>query len=345
MKFWISSYALKNHKAGVGTYYSTIIRCLQNADIDYEEFTCKFLEKNQFLKFKYLMYFIWLNTYFYIKTYIQKPDIIFFPGQIMPFFKVKNVKYIATIHDLAVFKNFPGFHPIIAFLLKFFTNVVIKRADIIVGVTEFVKADILEKYPCRSEDNVKVVYNSVQKGFDVPSDYVSENIQKYGKYILAVGEIRKNKNITSLIEAYLVIKKKYPHIKLILVGAKYNDNSVFNYEDENIIFTGYVETQELISLYKNAQLFVFPSIYEGFGIPIIEAQNCDCPVLCSDIKVFREVAENSAEFCEPTPEGIAKKIEYLLNNPDRLQELSKLGRDNIKRFTIEQITKQLKNVI
>ena len=90
---------------------------------------------------------------------------------------------------------------------------------------------------------------------------------------------------------------------------------------------------------------MYPSLYEGFGIPLIEAQYCGCPVLCSDIPVFREIGANSVEYCEPTTNEIANKLESLINNSQRLQELSELGKENVKRYSIEKITEQLKDVI
>ena len=90
---------------------------------------------------------------------------------------------------------------------------------------------------------------------------------------------------------------------------------------------------------------MYPSLYEGFGIPQIEAQYCGCPLLCSNIPVFHEVSENGAEYCEPNSNDIADKMEYLINNPERREELVELGYENLKRFSTERIAEQLTEVI
>ena len=113
----------------------------------------------------------------------------------------------------------------------------------------------------------------------------------------------------------------------------------------NIIFTGYVKDDELPTLYKNALLYVYPSLYEGFGIPLIEAQYSGCPVLCSDIPVFKEIGANSVMYCKPTAEGITRGLQDLINNIGRLQELSQLGKKNVERFTIEKITNQVEVIL
>ena len=113
----------------------------------------------------------------------------------------------------------------------------------------------------------------------------------------------------------------------------------------NIIFTGYVSDLEIPTLYSNAMMFVFPSFYEGFGTPNIEAQHFGVPLLCSDIPVFREVAGEGAEYCSTDADSIAEKMVYLINNPERRQELINIGYENVKRFDIERISEQLKEVL
>ena len=88
-------------------------------------------------------------------------------------------------------------------------------------------------------------------------------------------------------------------------------------------------------------MYIFPSLYEGFGIPILEAQYSGVPVLCSDIPIFHEVANNSAEFVQPNSDAIAEKIDLLLKNKQRLEELTKLGYENIQRFSEFVLKKQI----
>ena len=336
----------KKNKTGVAIYTDNIVAILNSDEYTTELFTFKFLEKFPKLKFKAVFYFIWLNTFFYIKTLLKKPDVIMCTKNIMPFLKVKDVKYISTIHDIGVEHNYAGISKISVYICKFFNYIIAKRADIILTVSECSKKEILSKYSNLTSDKIKITYNTIPQHFlcTKENEFQKFDIKKQ-KYILAVGEMRKNKNIKSLIEAFNLIKNNYPDIKLVLVGNLHRDASFLNNDCKNIVFTGYVNNMELVSLYKNALLYVFPSLYEGFGIPLIEAQYSNCPILCSDIPVFQEVAGNGAEFCTPDSNGIAAKLEYLINNEQRRLELISLGQENVKRFSIEKIAQQLKEVL
>lgn len=345
-KIWIDYFLNKKNKTGVAIYTDNLITMLNNDRYLTELFTFKFLEKFHKLKFKAVFYFIWLNTFFYIKTLLGKPNIILCTKNIMPFFKVKDVRYISTIHDIGVEHNHAGISQISVYICKFFNYIIAKRADIILTVSESSKKEILKKYSFLSADKIKITYNTIPQHFScIPQNDCQKFELKNHQYILAVGEMRKNKNIKSLIEAFNLIKDNHPDIKLVLVGDIHRDSSFLDNDCRNIIFTGYVDNTELVTLYKNAMFYVFPSIYEGFGIPIIEAQFVGCPVLCSNIEVFKEIANDSAEFCEPTAKGISSKLEELIKDEKRRKELSVTGLENVKRFSVDVVSDQLEYII
>ena len=323
-------------KTGFGAYIKTLL----NAD---KEFTPIELKLNQNIKFKFFIQQIWLNTYIYIKTLTEKPDIFFSPCFIMPYFKVKGTKYITVIHDLCMFRA-DEMDNYSRMIYAFATNLAIKRADIIVTVSETIRNELINKYRL-NPDNIKVVYNAIGEHF-INIDNNKKVLDEYNllqnKYILSVATLNKRKNIPELIKAFESISDKYPEIKLVLVGGMGNEDRERLTKHPSIIFTGYLADECLPILYKNALMYVFPSIYEGFGIPLIEAQYSNCPVVCSDIPVFREIAGNSVEFCEPNAEKFAEKLEYLINNPERRIELVERGCENVKRFEIKKIAEQLK---
>ena len=341
-KIYIDISFIYNNKTGIGQYVENLILALKD-NVNLEYFDLKLPQK---LKFKSIFWILWLNSYIYIKTLIKRPKAIFFPAFFMPYFKVKNVKYYTVIHDLCHLRE-GEMTKYFKFIYNLSTNISIKRADIIVTVSETIKQELIEAFNI-SPNKIKVTYNSIGQHFINPA--IDNNIlQKYDidkdKYILSVATLNKRKNIPDLIKAFEKISSKYPNLKLVLVGGMGNEQREKLTQHKNVIFTGYIADEELPTLYKNAMFYVFPSLYEGFGIPLIEAQEMSCPVLCSDIPVFREVAGESAEFTTTESDGIVEKFEYLINNPERREELIKLGSENVKRFSTDKILEQLKEII
>ena len=338
------SFIFANNKTGIGAYILTLYNALNFYNIKYKEVEIKL---PNWLRYKYLWYIvIWLNTAFYIKTLINKPTAIISPSFIMPYFKRQKTNYITVIHDLDHLKS-GRLDKYFAFIINLSTNITIKKADTIVTVSETIKNELIQTFNI-DQHRIKVVYNSLGEHF-INSENNSEILNKYNiqkqKYILSVATLNRRKNIPELIKAFESITDKYPDIKLVLVGGMGNEKRELLTKHPNVIFTGYIPDENLPSLYKNALLYVFPSLYEGFGIPLIEAQYSNCPVLCSDIPVFQEVAGNGAEFCTPDSNGIAAKLEYLINNEQRRLELISLGQENVKRFSIEKIARQLSDVL
>ncbi|EKE02183.1 MAG: group 1 glycosyl transferase [uncultured bacterium] len=345
MKVWIDcSFALKN-KTGVGAYILSIIEALKESGIIPNLIFCRIFEN---IPYKAIPYFIWLNTVFYIKTLIEKPDVIFFPAFFMPFFKRKNTKYITVIHDLAPYN--PKFvNSYISFIYKLAINIAIRKADTIITISEAVRQELITKFSI-PEEKIKLTSNCVGEHFLNENQINGPDIlQKYGltdkKYVFSAATFNKRKNMYSLIEAFSLISAKYPDIKLVLAGAKGNDEKLNHIDNENVIFTGYVKDEELPILYKHSLIYVFPSLYEGFGIPILEAQATETPIIASNIPVFREVAANGAVFCIPTSKNIAKKIELLIADTKLRQSLIEAGKQNLSRFSSDILAKQIKEIL
>ncbi len=337
------SFIFTSSKTGIGAYILTLYNALNLYSIPYKNIELK-LPKGT--RNKYIFHTIWLNTIIGLHTFFNKPNIIIFPAFIMPFLTRKKTKYITVIHDLAHLRE-NEMTKYSRFIFDLSTNITIKKADTIVTVSETIKNELIQTFNI-DKNRIKVVYNSIGEHF-LNSKNNPEILEKYNiiqqKYILSVATLNRRKNIPELIKAFESITDKYPDIKLVLVGGMGNEKRELLTKHPNVIFTGYIPDENLPSLYKNALLYVFPSLYEGFGIPLIEAQYSNCPVLCSDIPVFQEVAGNGAEFCTPDSNGIAAKLEYLINNEQRRLELISLGQENVKRFSIEKIARQLSDVL
>lgn len=251
---------------------------------------------------------------------------------------IGNKPFVITIYDM-IHELYPGFWPDQ-------TNIVERKSKLmfaatgIIAISQNTKNDILKLYPSISESKIKVIYlaNSLTK------KYNKINTKTNTKYLLFVG-IRSNyKNFNNLLIAFKSISKIHIDLQLICAGGgaftKDEINEIQNLNLNNkISFLPIKDDAFLIELYTNAELFVFPSLYEGFGIPILEAFSMNCPVVLSKSSCFWEIAEDAAEYFDGNnPNDISITICNLLNNPKRLNELKILGEERIKKFTWEKTT-------
>lgn len=237
---------------------------------------------------------------------------------------------IITIHDMAFFINPTWFRKKFTRYYTFVIPIISKRAKLVFTVSNFSKQEII-KYLSILPEKIKVIYNGTSELADSNNSYpITE------KYILVVGSVNPRKNISRLINAFNSIPDK--DYKLIVAG---DNSSVFNNKDsrittttEDIIFMGRIDDQTLASLYKKAILFIYPSLYEGFGIPPLEAMSYDCPTLVSDIGSLREVCADASAYVNPVDtDGIANKITELIQDKDKRLDLVAKGAINIKRFS------------
>lgn len=229
-----------------------------------------------------------------------------------------------------------------------------KKADVVVAVSEYSKKDIIEYYGI-SEDKIKVVYNGLYpedkfsgEGKKIPNDNIIKD-----NYILSVSAIDLNKNQNGLIESFSVFKEKHKDcdIKLVLVGS-IRDNGAINEvmvkypkAAKDIIFTGYVSEDELVWLYRNAYLFMYPSYFEGFGLPILEAMSVGNAVICSNTTSMPEVGGDAVQYCNPYDlESMVNSIEHVVFNETYRNELKKKAVDQASKFSYEKAAKELMEI-
>lgn len=224
-------------------------------------------------------------------------------------------KYIVTIHDLIMYKyqgtNVSTRNPIL-FVIKYrifklvMLNAVHKSKKII-SVSNYTKNDILKHFKIKSE-KISVIYNGTaiekKNGTDIPNDSKGGNNDKYFLYI---GSAYPHKNLRFLIRTFSKWQRSNPDYKLILAGGddpfytdlkKYADKS----DGASIQFKGHVSNEELIKLYKNAHGFVFPSLFEGFGVPPLEAMQLGIPVISSNLTCLPEILGRAAYYINPRDE-------------------------------------------
>ncbi|MGB3750239.1 MAG: glycosyltransferase family 1 protein, partial [Arcobacteraceae bacterium] len=231
-----------------------------------------------------------------LKTKLYHPSYdLYWQPNAMPTENIKTNKTVTTVHDFS-FMIYAEFHPKerIAHLEKNFMKN-IHKSDMIITGSNFSKNEILERLDFE-EDQVRVIYHGIDH--DLFKVYNTKDLvldfELPEKFILTVGSIEPRKNLQGLLEAYSQlsqqIKKEY---KLVLAGFKGWENkeimSLIDNDKENIHYLGFVSDTELSMIYNLASLFVFPSYYEGFGLPVLEAMACGTPVVCSDSSSLPEV--------------------------------------------------------
>ena len=337
------------NKTGIGQYTEMISNLLRE-----QNYNVKFVDKSLISKIKNryirrVCYSIWLNSVFLIKLILIKGEKhVIFTNFATPIFKIPKIKYYPVIHDIRAFDAPESYNNFINKYQQDAANNAIKNAEKIITVSETMKKSIQNCFELPDE-KIKIVFNSLGKHFLTSTNMDNNILDKYSltgiKYILSVATLTKRKRIPLLINAFEKVSEKKPDLKLVLVGKMDNEEKKALTTNKNVIFTGYIPDEDIPVLYKNALLYVFPSEYEGFGIPILEAQYSKIPIICSDIPVFREIAGNGAEYCQLDLDEIAQKIEYILNTPERINQLIEIGTENVQRFFDNKICEQLMEVI
>lgn len=280
----------------------------------------------------------------YHQCFITTCDLYWEPNFI-PSKAIKSKKIVTSVHDFS-FILYKEFHPkerIKYFEDNFFQN--IYRSDILITGSEFSKKEILERLNFK-EENVRVIYHGVRHDIFKKLEDIELNFELPQKFIFSVGNIEPRKNLIGLLNAYnnlaTEIKNEY---KLVLAGFKgWENNEIMQIIEENkdfITYLGYISDEDLAAVYNKASCFVYPSFYEGFGLPPLEAMACGTPVVCSNVSSLPEVGGDAVVYCNPySIEDIKNKIERVLLDENFQRELSLKGIEQAKKFTWEKSAKE-----
>lgn len=249
-------------------------------------------------------------------------------------------KLLVTVHDvfhLAKPEFIGGMHKIL--YAKGMFSALKHKADTVLCVSHFTAKEF-DKLVGNVNNNVLVVYNGVDKiWFEIKKNFKPHN----KPYFLYVGNVKPHKNLISLLRAFKLISHSIPH-DILIVGKKdgfITEDNKLNYEaqflKERVYFTGYVNEELLHQYFLHASALVFPSLYEGFGFPPLEAMACGCPVIVSDAASLPEVCGDAALYCDPySAEDIAKKVQLLIENKNLREQLRLKGFEQAKKFSWER---------
>ena len=289
-------------------------------------------------------------------------DLVHFP-YFEPFFLAlpiyKKYKTVVTVHDLTpiVFPNaFPkGIKGELKWQMQRFS---LRKANAIITDSESSKKDIL-KYVGARQNKVKVVYLAAGEQFKKleKGPWESELRKKYDlpeKFVLYVGDVTWNKNLPRLLDVVTELEIPIVMVGKSLVSEDYDKNNPWNNdlnrinelarENKNIIRLGFVSNEELVGLYNLATVFTMPSLYEGFGLPVLEAMACGCPVITSKEGSLEEVAGKAANFVDAYDvESIKFGIDKVFKNEKLREELTQKGFENVKRFSWKKTAEETIN--
>lgn len=267
----------------------------------------------------------------------QKPDVLFVPVHTVPFLHPKNT--VVTVHGLEYEFCPEAYSWWGRFFLRFFTRYSCRAAARVISVSENTKQDVMRLYGV-PEKKIRVIY----EGFSQPEPGEPDptrSIQVSQPYLLFIGRLEERKNIVRVIEAFEILKKEYhiPHVLLLIGKPGYNYDKIRrkirrSREKENIREAGYVSEVEKWRLLRKADALVFASLYEGFGLPILEAQSLGVPVVTSSVSSLPEVGGEGAIYVDPLdPHSIAEGLRSVLPLGGLRDDILKKGKKNAEKFS------------
>lgn len=323
--------------------------------------------------------FFWTQGRLSLEMFCCAPNLLFVPSHTLPIIHPR--KSVVTIHDVGFevdkelycdksLKNKKG-HVVLDFLVRIFTfgkyganpldylhwstNYILRKAKQIITISNFSKSEIIKYFGTKAE-KIEVIPNGYNKSLYVKiedSAAIQNVLDKYGlnfPYILYVGRIEKKKNIPNLIKAFSEVRHSNKNIKekLLLVG-----NASFGYDetrylieqleiDEEVIMPGWIEEKDMPFLYSGATAFVFPSNYEGFGIPLLQSMACELAITASNSSSIPEVAGEACSYFNPNDASdMAAKIEEIITDKAKREDLVEKGKVRVQNYSWQKTAEDI----
>ncbi|MEI8096749.1 MAG: glycosyltransferase family 1 protein [Candidatus Moraniibacteriota bacterium] len=277
----------------------------------------------------------WTQIRLSIEMFLHSPDVLFVPAHTVPL--IHPLRTIVTIHGL----EYEFCKESYSFLDRLYMRLSIRFscrvAETVICVSENTKKDVMRLYGVL-EEKIKVIYEGFEENH---SSIIAHQLSVGNPYLLFIGRLEERKNIVRIIEAFEILKEKYaiPHT-LMLAGKPGHNYERIQFKIQNSKFKifikelGYISEEEKWELLKNADVFLFPSLYEGFGIPVLEAQSVGVPVVTSNISSLPEVGGEGAVYVDPNDaESIADGIQSVLSDKARRDDIIVKATQNVSCFS------------
>ncbi|MEA1916099.1 MAG: glycosyltransferase family 1 protein [Campylobacterota bacterium] len=305
----------------------------------------------------YVVTHIVKSIIFNIGLFIKKPDVIFQPNYNI-FKTYKNFPTVIVVHDLSHIR-YAQFHP--DDRVEYFNKNLeysVQNSSKVVVVSEFTKQELIE-LNLANDDKIEVIYNGVTDGFkplhvdEISNSFFEKYSLKKKEYILFVGTFEPRKNLSLLLESYSKYVLSTPNpSELVLVGTSGWRDEFFNDVLQEVLKLssvkrlGYLSDDELKLVYAGAKMFVFPSFYEGFGLPPLEAMASGTSVIASNVSSIPEVVEDAGILIDPHASNELLEAIKLLDSNDELRaKYEKKGIEQAKKFNWDDSTKRLHAVL
>jgi len=291
--------------------------------------------------------YIWTHVRLSWEMIVKPVDILFVPAHSLPL--ISRSRGVVTIHDLGFLHNTNLYHPLARWYHRFSAWWSIRRAKHIVTISEFTKSDIIRLYGVDPKSitvtPLGIDRNRYCRVADV--DMLASIRSKYHlpeKFFLFVGRLEKKKNIPLLIKAWNRFVAVHPDYYLVLAGRTsygFQEISSLLKQAHNVITTGYVPEDDLPSFFNLAQAFVFPSLFEGFGLVVLEAMASGCPVICSNAGSLPEIVGNAGIYFDPTCEDeLVDRLSEFISSSELADSLRERGSKRCQQFSWEETAKK-----
>ena len=305
---------------------------------------------------------LWTQAGLALECLLNPPDLLFVPAHTIPLIRRPGLKTVVTIHDVG-FQEFLEQYQSRWWRLYGgrISNFAARTATHVIAVSQSTKRDLIEKLGVASE-KITVVHEGVDHSRFAPNPKSHRsggspladipNPKTDDDYLLFVGTVQPRKNLVRLIEAFSILNSQFSTLNLVIAGKEgwlteeiYAAPKKFGVEDK-VKFLGYVPTDEIVSLMRGARALVFPSLYEGFGLPVLEALVCGCPVVTSNVSSLPEVAGEAGILVDPyDTEEIARGIKKVLElSEEERQDLIREGLKQAQKFSWEKAARETREV-
>lgn len=329
-------------KRGVGVYALNLYKAFKDFENEYEYVLRKADSKNR----------------------TGRPDLIHYPYFDLFFLTLPlrgGSAAVITVHDLTPLKfpeHFPaGLRGKIKWQIQ---KSLLKKADAIIADSQNTKKDIIEVvgYP---GERIFPVYLGVGREFkklkkEERKLAVKRKYKLPDNFLLYVGDLNWNKNLNGLVRPFKKIKSRHQSLKMVLIGSVFADDNLKELQalkklikkaklEKEVIFLGFIPNGDLVAVYNLAVLYVQPSFYEGFGLPVLEAMSCGCPVVCSNQASLPEVGGRAVEYFDPYEKhDLERKLIKLIKDRKRRTQLTELGMVQARKFSWRKTAQETKQV-
>ena len=279
---------------------------------------------------------------------IGKRNLLWSPANTGP---LTSQNQVVTIHDLCVIDHPEWYDPKFSAWYRFLLPRLVERVIKVITDSDYSRDRILELFSLQKDRVVAIPLGVDSRFRPTPQEYIDVVRSKYGiekDYLAVIGSLQPRKNLARLFQAWKQIHPNYKSLQLVVVGGTGHTfrDAGFRELPRGVNLTGYIKDTDLPMIYSGALAFVLPSLYEGFGLPLLEAMACGTPVICSNTTSLPEVVANAGILVDPyDPKAIAYGIQQMVEDHKLRNEFHQLGLNRAKQFTWEKTSDEIWKVL